>query len=245
MKTPTLSIIIPAYKEETVIGNTLDDLLVYLRDNKLTADTEVIVVSAGKVDNTANIAKSKAGQFKSLVVLEPESKIGKGRDVREGIMHASGGVVIFMDADLATPLHHIKAATDAIEGGADIAIGIRQLSKIHNSPSRRIVSVITNRLVRLLAVRGVPDTQCGFKAFTNVAAKKLFSSLETLGWGFDMEILARAQVSKLKVVQIRINDWHDPKDLGGLVGESPIKAILRTLTELLKIGYRRFTHKYN
>ena len=102
--------------------------------------------------------------------------------------------MFYLDADLATPAEHIKEAFDKMEEtGADILIANRILYKIHNTWSRRIKSVGSNLLIRTLATPDINDTQCGFKAFKKDVAKKLFEPLETLGWGFDVEILVRAK----------------------------------------------------
>jgi dolichyl-phosphate beta-glucosyltransferase len=241
------SVVVPAYSEAPVIQNSLKKVAECLKSDKKRYNfTELIVVVADSIDNTAELAKEQAGLFASFKLVEPGKKVGKGRDVRTGILASSGDYVLFLDADMATPPKHIEPAFDKIEKtGADLLIAKRPLNKIHNTWSRRTKSVLSNLLIRVLATPGIQDTQCGFKVFTKEAAKQLFDPLEILAWGFDIEILVRARVAGYKIETIGINDWFDPKeDKMGLVGESDFHAYICTLSELLKVSYKRFTGYY-
>ncbi|MCA9348602.1 glycosyltransferase [Candidatus Saccharibacteria bacterium] len=226
------SIIIPAYNEAKYIDQTLTCLADYLRDTKIIDNTEVIVVAANGGDGTASRAKSHSSIFNKLVVLELPSRVGKGRDLRHGFKHATGEYQLFMDADMATPLHHIEVALKTLEAGKDIVIGVRNLATMHNTILRKASSRLSNLAIRILAVRNARDTQCGFKAFTRVAAATIFSRAKINGWGTDIEILAIAQIHKLSIAQQSIADWHDPKSGEGLAGDSQLKAMRQTLKEL-------------
>jgi dolichyl-phosphate beta-glucosyltransferase len=104
---------------------------------------------------------------------------------------------------------------------------------------------VSNGLIRVLAVPGIPDTQCGFKGFSRASAHKLFEPLETMHWGFDIEILVRARCEGYKIATMQISDWFDPKiGIMGLAGESDVQANLNTLKELLAISKKRFTGYY-
>jgi dolichyl-phosphate beta-glucosyltransferase len=227
------SIVIPAYKEAKIIKSSLLKLEEFLYSSKTFDETEVIVVAA-ESDETAEIVKSMSSKFKSLVLVEPGNKVGKGRDVRLGVLKAKGEFVLFTDADLATPAHHIVDAWRSLEDGADIVIGTRNLAKIHRG-YRVPLSVVANWLTRLLVLPGLTDTQCGFKAFSSDATKACFDDLETMGWGFDFEILVRARQNKLRITQLPIPDWDDPKLAEGLAGESGITATIDTLKELYRV----------
>lgn len=234
-KQPFLSIIIPALGEESVIESTLIAVRDYLLNSGLFDKTEIIIVAADGGDNTAAIAKEYQKKLPGFTLIEPGAKVGKGRDVRLGMQKASGKYILFMDADLATPLHHIDRALEKLEQGAQLTIGVRNLRKIH-SGYRSLVSLFGNALTRILIAPSIPDTQCGFKAFTHDAAKRIFEVQKIDGWGFDMEVLALAKKWKYPVQKIHIHDWHDPK-IGqqGLVGESGFQAVKNTLKELFKI----------
>lgn len=241
------SVVIPAYSEATIIESSLKGVAQCLESDKIRNKlTEVIVVAADGPDNTAELVLSQRKLFKNLRLIKPGSKVGKGRDVRAGVLAAKGNYILFLDADMATPPHHIKEAFDKIEQtGADLLIADRPLNKIHNTLSRKVVSVLSNWIIRILATPGIKDTQCGFKVFKREVAYKLFTPLETLAWGFDVEVLVRARVHGYSIEFLKINDWHDPKeDRQGLVGESQLHAYISTMVELIKIAYKRLTRYY-
>ncbi len=241
------TVVVPAFREESIIDRSLTSLATQLRKDGLWEQTEVIVVSADPgSDKTASIAKTHAKNFASSTVLTPEAKVGKGRDVQLGMLAAQGELVLFTDADMATPPAHIAEAFRRLESGsASVVIGVRPLKRIHNTLSRRFRSVISNGLIRVLAVPGVSDTQCGFKAFTAKSTHDLFGPLQTMQWGFDIEILVRARSRGYKIATMAIDDWHDPKiGVMGLAGESDVHANLNTLKELLAISWKRFAGQY-
>lgn len=241
------SVVIPAFCEATIIVDSLKRVAKALRtDKKRFKSIELVVVAADGNDNTAELAQGQSQSFSFFKLVKPGKKIGKGRDVRAGILASKGDYILFLDADLATPPSHIKEALDMLEEtGADLLIASRPLTKIHNTWSRRVKSIGSNLLVRILATPDIKDTQCGFKAFKKEIAHKLFEPLETLGWGFDVEILVRAKALGYKIARLRIDDWFDPKeDNMGLVGESQLHAYMHTLQELFTISFKHFTGYY-
>jgi dolichyl-phosphate beta-glucosyltransferase len=245
-KTIKYSIVVPAYQEAAVIKNSLALLAQTLKSNQnMWNITEVLVVTADSPDGTAKIAKNHAKLFKHFQLIEPGMKVGKGRDVRAGVLASRGDFIIFTDADMATPPKYISQAFGLLEKGTDIVIGIRPLAVVHKTFTRKARSVISNVLIQLLAVPGISDTQCGFKGFTATAAKRLFEPLETKAWGFDIEILARARSIGYKIEKIKIIDWYDPK-IGkmGLAGESDLQANIKTLKELFGISLNIIKGKY-
>jgi dolichyl-phosphate beta-glucosyltransferase len=206
---PDLTIIIPALREEKRIGKTLDELASFLKKDKPMSklDTEVIVVSATSTDKTHEVVLSKKPKFKNLTLLKPGKPVGKGRDVRYAMLRAKGRAIIFMDADLATPLRHLPAFYKEFVRGSDLVIATRNLRRHHESFARRSLSNLGNLLFRIASGVWVEDSQCGFKMFSNQAAKTCFSKLQIMKWGFDMEVLAIAKANKLKITTRRINDW--------------------------------------
>jgi glycosyltransferase involved in cell wall biosynthesis len=227
-----LSLVIPAYAEAKFLGATLSTLREFLVRKGELATTEVIVVTADAADGTAAIARQALAAFPNHQHLEPGPKVGKGRDVRAGMLAARGDTVLFMDADLATPLAHIDEAVARIAAGADVVIGMRDLASMHNTLGRRLTSQLSNQLVRAVLLPGLADTQCGFKAFRGPLVATLFEPLTTFGWGFDLEILARARRAGAWIEELPVPDWHDPKGDDGLAGETQWLARLRTLREL-------------
>ncbi|MDB4956230.1 MAG: hypothetical protein JWO36_3799 [Myxococcales bacterium] len=194
-------------------------------------------MTADSPDDTVALAKASLGKFPHAKQLEPGAKIGKGRDVRAGMLAARGELVVFMDADLATPLHHLGTMLELL-GDADLVIGYRELGNIHDRWERTISSQLANRLVQATLLPGIHDTQCGFKGFRRATIAPLFEPLVTMGWGFDFEVLARARQLGYRTEQLPLPDWHDPKGDEGLAGEVPWLARLRTLRELLLVWRR-------
>ncbi|HEX6461978.1 MAG TPA: glycosyltransferase [Candidatus Saccharimonadales bacterium] len=229
-----VSLIVPAFNEERIIADTLRQIAIFVAGHKQQlGSVELIVVAAGN-DKTADIARGFEDRFDAMQVLEPKGRAGKGRDVRAGFLAAGGTVELFLDADLPTPLPHILTIVEALRGDADVAIGVRRLSKIHKSLFRTLFSLGSNWLTRLLLFPTIRDTQCGFKGFTKSAAKQLFSQQARKGWGFDVEVLQLAKEQHLKVAQITIADWHETRD-EDLRGDNLIVAGLRTLGEVLRV----------
>lgn len=233
-----LSLVIPAFAEAGFLATTLQAIHHYLAERGWLGASEVIVVTADAPDDTAGIARRELARFPRALHLEPGRKAGKGRDVRCGMLAARGDIVMFMDADLATPLGYIEAAIEAIRAGSDVVIGRREVARMHRQLGRRLTSQLSNRLVRALLLPGIADTQCGFKAFHGAIVPELFEPLVTLGWGFDLEVLARARQVGAAITELPIPDWFDPKGDAGLAGEPPWRARLCTLRELATLALR-------
>lgn len=240
MTQPHLSIIIPAYQEAGRIERTLDQLAAFLHSERL-EDTEVIVAVAASSDGTADLATAKRSLFSRFRVIHTGPQIGKGRDVRSGVLEAKGKFRLFMDADLATPLHHIQEILPLLEQGADVVIAVRNLTQTHTG-MRLLISNGGNWLVRSVLLPGIKDTQCGFKAFTAEAAEELFCRQTILGWGFDMEILAIARMYKMRIDQVEVRDWSDQPN--STFEDAVAGAAMVTLGELVMILYRRWTGGY-
>lgn len=240
---PKYSIVVPAFKEESIITSTLETIAEFLNENGTLENTEIVVVAADGRDDTARLSKEFANEFPLFQLLEPGPKVGKGRDVRVGMLAARGEYILFTDADLATPVHHISELFQILESGTDVVIGTRNLKKIHDG-YRTYVSRCTNVLTRALILPKISDTQCGFKGFTSQAAKAIFEKSTVDGWSFDVEVIALAKKSGFSISELAINDWSDPKLNAGFLGEHPVRAISNSLKELMRIRYRFWTKKY-
>jgi dolichyl-phosphate beta-glucosyltransferase len=239
-----LSLIIPAYMEAASIAESLQDLAMYLKDHDFGV-VEVVVVVADSPDGTAQIARSQASLFEHFKVHDVGPRVGKGRDVRAGILEAQGRYRIFMDADLATPLGHLEAAYAALVGGAGVVVAVRNLWSIHEGFLRKVMSKFGNFFIQILILPGIKDTQCGFKGFEAEAAKAIFARQTMMGWSFDAEILKIARLLKYRIATIEVADWKDPKaDNMGLVGDSPLHAAVQTLMDTIKIRLNVWTGRY-
>jgi dolichyl-phosphate beta-glucosyltransferase len=241
---PELSIVIPAYSEEKRIGQTLDKLAKYLNTEKMFKgkNVEVIVVSADSRDRTHAIVISKTKSFKKLTLLRPGERVGKGRDVQYGMLRAKGQAIIFMDADLATPLKYLAVFYLAFLKGSDVVIATRNLLKHHPNYLRRLLSNSGNLLFRFASGVWIEDSQCGFKLFSYKAAQTCFKKMTILGWGFDMEILAIAKANKLKMTSYRVNDWTSVP--GGTFNDGILKNSMISLLELVYLLRNRLSKRY-
>lgn len=246
MNKPQISIVMGAYNEADIIEDNLKTLRNWLKENNMLQSTEVVVVTADSPDNTIELVGKGLLQFKHSQHVKPGARVGKGRDIRAGMLAAKGEYVVFMDADLATPLKHLGVALEALQDGdVDTVIGVRDLSKVHNSWQRKLGSWLSNNLIQLVIWQKVSDSQCGFKAYTRAAAQDIFSRQTIMGWGFDPELLVLARLLGYNRTDISIADWKDPKDPGkGLVGDSQFGAMLKSLQELFTIRLNIIRGKY-
>jgi dolichyl-phosphate beta-glucosyltransferase len=239
-----LSIIVPAYREAEKIGDSLEQLAAFLATRDY-GSVEVVIVTADAADGTAEIAQSKAGLFQNFHQVRPGPRVGKGRDVRLGMLEALGSRRVFMDADLSTPLKHLDDVKRLMDDGNQVVIAVRDLFQIHKGLLRRVISKGGNLFIELLILPGVKDTQCGFKAFSAEAAGAIFSRQTMLGWSFDAEILLIARKLGYKIAAFNAPDWHDTKPPGaGLTGDSPLKSALRTLLDVVVIRWKAWTGVY-
>lgn len=228
-----LSIIIPALREEKIIGSTLTQLADFLRAHKELGEIEVIVVAANAGDRTKQVAQEHAHLFPHFKVIDSGRRVGKGHDVQAGLLAARGEKRIFTDADLATPLRHIPRMAKALDEH-DVVVGTRNLRTIHKGLVRRFLSEAGTLLIRTILLPSIKDSQCGFKGFRAAAAEQIFGALKTTGWGFDMEVLARAKRAGLTIEQIPINDWHEAREQG-LQGDNKTRVAVQSLVELARI----------
>ncbi len=237
-----VSIVIGALREEKRLEKSLKKLRNYLVSTKSLKNTELILVTADGGDKTIEIAERMSSDFPVCKVIKPGQPVGKGRDIRLGMLAATGDVVLYMDADLATPLHHIEDAIFLIEHKAtDIVIGVRNIRKMHGSKSRFLMSVLGNIAFSFVSGRYIPDTQCGFKVFSRKAVKQCFSRQTIDDWSFDMELLIIAFSKSHSVAQLPIDDWQD---LPGGTFSGGFGNTVRFLRDLFIMLVNRLTGKY-
>ncbi len=201
-----LSIVIPAYNEGEIISDTLKRAVNYL--NKRFDSYEVIVVCDGCQDRTASMAQEAAKVDSHIRVIDRPTNLGKGFSVKEGALSASGDYIIFTDADLSTPIEEIDKLLKWLAKGCDIVIGSRALEEsdiqIHQPWYRERMGKMFNILVQTLALRGIKDTQCGFKGFRKDIAEKVFPLQTLSGFGFDVELLYIAKKHGYEIKEIPV-----------------------------------------
>jgi len=239
---PKYSIIIPAYNEATRLGQTLDRVLAYGSAQRW--DAEIIVVNDGSRDRTPDLVRERLQSHRSLRLLENPGNRGKGYSVRNGMLNAKGEMLLFSDADLSSPIEESQKLLSALHAGADIAIGSRwlqpELQTQRQSRLRQFYGRVFNLLMRVLLGLKFKDTQCGFKAFTDQAARKIFPLQQTERWGFDPELLYLARRAGLKVVEVPVSWAH-----AGGTRISPLRDGLRMFTEVLRVRWNGLTGKYD
>ena len=207
MAKPFLSVIVPAYNEERRIGPTLEKLVGYLTSRPF--EWEVLVVDNGSDDATATVVESWASEVPQ-VRLEALLTAGKGLAVRHGMLQADGELRFMCDADMSMPVEHLDDFLDRMADGYDIVIGSRQTEgarRFGEPLIRHLMGRVFNRVVRVVAVGGFEDTQCGFKMFRGELADEVFPRQRATGFGFDVEVLFIAKQRGASILEMPI-DWH-------------------------------------
>ena len=204
MPQPELSVVVPAFNEAARILRTINDIREEL--DRLADASELIVVDDGSGDETAAIVADVA-RSDGRVRLVRAAHAGKGATVRRGMLEARGTWRFLADADLSMPISELKRFRDAAAFGGDIIVGSREgtgARRVGEPWSRHLIGRAFNWAVKLLVLRGVDDTQCGFKLFSARAAQLLFPLQQLDGFGFDVEILFLARRAGLVIREIPI-----------------------------------------
>jgi dolichyl-phosphate beta-glucosyltransferase len=236
---PALSIVVPAYNEAGRLPRTLEATARYF-DRR--GDTyEVLVVDDGSSDDTCGVARAWAGSRANVRVLRYDDNRGKGHAVRHGVLQASGDRVLFMDADLATPIEEIEKLEAALTGGASIAIGSRPLREsrllVRQPWYREMAGRGFNKVVQLVATPGIHDTQCGFKLFTREAAYAVFSRCVLPGFSFDVEALFLARRLGYPVAEIPVRWAHQEGSAAFSSQTAFLTSGMRMLRDLFRIRW--------
>lgn len=228
-----LSVVIPAYNEAQRLPRTLVATLSYLQSRGLEA--EVLVVDDGSTDDTSTVAAT----FTGVTALRYEPNQGKGHAVRYGILRASGERILFMDADLATPIEELVKLEAALDAGATVAIGSRPLREseltVRQPFLRELCGRLFNKVVQVLATPGIQDTQCGFKLYTHEAAHEVFSRCQLKGFSFDVEALFLAKRLGYRIAEIPVRWAHQEGAAAFPTRAAYLKQGLRMLRELVRI----------
>jgi dolichyl-phosphate beta-glucosyltransferase len=236
-----LSIVVPAYNEETRLPKTLERIHDYLSSRAFAA--EVIVVDDGSSDGTARVVESALANFSELRLISNGSNRGKGFSVRHGMLRARGEIALFTDADLSAPIEEADKLIAAIcTQKHDVAIGSRasgELIEVHQSILRRMAGKIFNVLVRIGTGVNFGDTQCGFKAFRRESTRILFEQQLITGFGFDPEVLFLARYHGLKVAEVPVRWAHVDGTKVHVFTDS-----LRMFWDLAKIRWNAFAGAY-
>lgn len=244
MSSPYLSVIIPAYNEETRLPRTLLAVDHYLSMQKYSY--EILVVNDGSKDNTAHVLKRFETLVSHLRFLDNKENHGKGYVVRQAMLEAQGEIRLFMDADNATTIDHVEKMIPLFEGGADVVIGSRDSKDAPGAQQaisqpffKRLLGNCANLLIQIVAVPGIWDTQAGFKACTAHATQEIFSRANINRWGFDIEMLALARSLNFHISVIPTYWVNDPNTHVKLSG------YLNTFRELFIVRWNLWTDAYH
>ncbi|MEX2028245.1 MAG: dolichyl-phosphate beta-glucosyltransferase [Candidatus Curtissbacteria bacterium] len=237
---PHLSVIVPAYNEQPNFEKgLLDSVPQYLEKQNYTY--EILIVDDGSSDKTAKLSEDFAKKYKNVRVIKNPHQ-GKAETVKKGVQEASGEYILFTDFDQATPIAEIEKLLPLFPQ-YDIAIGSRQLpgAKREKEPfHRHLMGLVFNMIVQVIAVKGIWDTQAGFKCFKKEVAKELFGQLKVYGKGkqvqgalvtaFDVELLFIARKKGFKIKEVPII-WHAV----ATSRVSPLKDSARMFRDVLKV----------
>ena len=227
-----ISVVIPAYNEATRLGSTLEQAVDYLSLRNLSY--EVLVVDDGSGDGTAEVAERFAGRGVRLI--RHEHNLGKGAAIRTGALATRGAEVLLSDADASTPIEelgklerHLPEAPLVLGSRAVAGADIRE----HQPFYRELMGKTFNRIIRLAGVRGLNDTQCGFKLLDGKVARELAADLTIDGFAYDVELVWLARRRGYRIAEVGVI-WSNSADSR----VDPIRSSLAMLRDVVRMRFR-------
>ena len=238
---PFLSIVIPAHNEARRLPGTMKRLLPFLAAQPY--ETEVVIVENGSSDGTLALARRYQHAHPDVVRVFHETARGKGLAVRRGMLEARGEYRFLCDADLSMPVEELPRLLPPRLTDFDVAIASRELPgsrRVGEPRYRHLVGRAFNWMVRLMALPGFQDTQCGFKCFRAEVAEDVFRYQTLTGMSFDVEVLFIARRRGYRIVEVPITWYFDPDSRVRLVQDS-----LRMGIDLLTIRWNALRGRYD
>ncbi|MFJ8108850.1 dolichyl-phosphate beta-glucosyltransferase [Streptomyces sp. NPDC096132] len=227
-ETVELSVVVPARDEELRLGPTLDTLVSHLEQTG--AGWEIVVADDGSTDATGALVTAR---HDPRVRLAPAGGRGKGHALRTGVAATRGRLILVTDADLATPVEELAHLEKALAEGHAAAVGSRAVPGAtlgdRQHRARELLGKAGNLLIRATAVRGIRDTQCGFKLFDGDKARAAFAASRLDGWAIDVEVLRHFRHSGWPVAEVPVHWSHRP---GSKVRPLDYARFLRDLARL-------------
>lgn len=233
-----LSLVVPAYNESERIPKMLEDTVSFLnqkkqKNNKFT--WEIIVVNDGSTDTTTDIVCDICKKNSNIFLINQIRNMGKGAAIQVGCLHARGELILMVDADGATDITELNKLENEIKKYIDkeaIVVGSRAQNKnAKRTLIRKFLGLGMHFLIFLSGVRGVKDTQCGFKMFTRKACRWLFMNQHIQRWCFDPELLVIARSRKMVVVEVSVT-WNEIEG-----SKMTLKGMIRMFIDICKIGF--------
>lgn len=253
-KNPYLSVVIPCYNEEKNLERgVLQTVENYLKGKEFSS--EVIISDDGSKDGSISFVEKFARKTPRFRLLKNKHG-GKPFAVRSGIERAQGEIILVPDMDLSTPIEEFDKLQPYFGQGFDVVIGSRGQTRKGFSLLRKTASRVFILFRKLMLLKQISDTQCGFKAFRNKIAKDLFPSLlvfkkmhQTVGWkvgAFDVELLFIASKRGYRIVEVPV-DWRD-RDLAagskGIKGKF-LKESKEMFFEILRVKLSDWQGRYD
>lgn len=236
----SVSIIVPVYNESVVLEKHLKEIIGFF--NSINESFELIAVNDGSTDESERILRQLEPLLPSLRVVSYDANRGKGYAVRRGALEAKGEWILFMDADLSTPLREYQRLKDRADD-ASVIFGSRGLPDsqfLSRQPAhKQLLGKLGNHAMRM--VLGVPfrDTQCGFKLFRREHTIDLFRRLTLERWGFDFELLYLALKKNLNVIEVPVTWKND--------STSTVRPLdyLKTFRDVFKVRLNDMRGRYD
>jgi glycosyltransferase involved in cell wall biosynthesis len=227
---PFLSIVIPAYNEETRLPDTLDRVGSFL--NRQIYSSEILVIDNNSTDKTPEIIEDYATRYTNFLKLSEKTQ-GKGAAVKRGMLEGRGEFLFMCDADLSMPIEEVNHFLPPQIERVDVAIASREAPgaiRYQEPHIRHLGGRLMNYLIQLLALPGLNDTQCGFKCFKSQVAKDLFQYQTLAGWSFDIEILYIARMRGYSIRELPIPwTYHQESKV------NPIEDAIKILMDIRRI----------
>lgn len=242
-----LSVVIPAYNEAgNFRAGRLKPAIDFLAQQKYS--WEVVFVNDGSTDDTKKLLAGFCKSHKSYRLLDiPHG--GKAAAVTAGMLAARGEIVLFTDFDQSTPLREVEKFLAVHDKGSDVVISDRNVVTMKNKLLRRFRSRVFVKLVQVVLVPGIRDSQCGFKSFTQKTARRIFSSLQATKTGrvtggymgaFDVEALYLAKKFGYKISQVPV-EWEKVEG----VRLNPVTEPLKMVRDVFKVRLFDLLGRYN
>ena len=237
-----LSAVLPVYNECNRLEACVSRLEGYLWQHY--EPFEIIVAEDGSTDGSAEIARQIACRDPNVVLLQSDRRLGRGTSLAQALNIARGDYVVYMDADLATDLRHVRELVEGLANGATVATGSRlmQNSQAQRPAARDVASRGYNALVRLLFGSQLCDHQCGFKGFDRRAVLPLLGQVRDNHWFWDTELLIVCQKAGLRVCEFPVHWVHNGGDALNVSKVRVLRDSWQMGLKLLRLKYRLTVH---
>lgn len=231
-----ISVVVPCFNEERRIVPTVERIVEFL-ERRRTA-WELVVVDDGSLDRTSDVVRDRFAGCSFVRVVRYDVNHGKGFAVREGVLASRGDVVLFSDADLSTPIEELDGLERKASEGFDLVVASRVVPgariTMPQPARRRFSGLVFRTLVQGLGLSRVQDTQCGFKLLRRGTVAPVLRAIETGGFAFDVELIARCERAGLRVAEVPV-EWRDDA-AGSKVRLFP--DAIRMATDLVRMRLR-------